>query len=163
MDISLDKLKELFEYQEDTGYFVSKVSRGKVKKGQIMLSKKNTGHIRIIISGKHYLAHRLAWFYVHGEWPKHDIDHIDHDPSNNRIENLRDVSRKENLRNASISKRNRSGVTGVTWSKQHSKWEAKIQGDGKRIFIGLFSNLDDAAKARKDAEISQGYHRNHGT
>lgn len=108
-------------------------------------------------------AHRIIWLYVHGEWPEEDIDHINGDPSDNRIENLRTVSRAENLKNQKHCSNNKSGVMGVSWFKPAQKWVAKI-GDSSKAenLLGYFNNFDDAVAARKQAEIDRGYHANHG-
>tara|TARA_R110002153_G_scaffold160823_1_gene313155 strand:+ start:191 stop:676 length:486 start_codon:yes stop_codon:yes gene_type:complete len=80
------------------------------------------------------------------------IDHINRNPLDNRRDNLRIVSRQENQMNLSINKNNKSGVAGVNWNKNANKWVAQIMYKNKSIFLGIFDNLEDAAKARKDAE-----------
>lgn len=108
------------------------------------------------------LAHRVAWAIYYGYWPKDYIDHINGVRHDNRISNLRDADQFVNMRNASKSKRNKSGVVGVHWHKSAEKWAASIMVDGKNKHLGLFSELDEAATARRNAEIKYGYHKNHG-
>ena len=116
--------------------------------------------IEITIFDRNRFAHRLAWFMHYGEWPKDEIDHINGDATDNRIENLRDVSTKENGRNKSIHVNNTTGVTGV--SKRNGKFRATIKVDGKSKELGLYDTLEAAAAARKEAEIKYGFHENHG-
>lgn len=120
-------------------------------------------YVRIKFGGKQkYLMHRLVWAWHYGSWPKDQLDHIDHDRSNDRIENLREVTRAENMKNMSMSKNNTSGVTGVHWHKQHKKWAAQIRTSRKTKHLGYFENFEDAVEVRKDAEKLYGYHQNHG-
>ena len=113
------------------------------------------------LGGRTYRAHRIAWVVCHGAWPDH-VDHINGDRADNRIENLRSVTQADNVRNASISIRNTSGRTGVSWYARLGMWRAYIAtGDGVK-HLGYFHTLDDAALARSNAEASNGYHANHG-
>lgn len=107
-------------------------------------------------------AHSVVWAVVHGEWPSKPIDHIDHDKTNNRICNLRMVSQQQNLKNKALDSRNTSGVTGVVWCKRRGKWQAQIGVAKRCVFLGAFSELDDAIEARKIAERKYAYHENHG-
>jgi len=81
------------------------------------------------------------------------VDHINRDPLDNRRENLRIVTQQENCMNLSMRKTNKSGVSGVHWNKNRNKWVAQITYNYKIIHLGYFDNLEDATKARKDAEI----------
>lgn len=110
------------------------------------------------IRGRNFMAHVAAWAYMHGEWPDGDIDHINGDRSDNRIENLRVVSRSENLRNKGLCARNKSGEIGIYWGKDRNKWRVELS--GKKI--GSFDTMDDAIVARDKAKIDLGFHPNHG-
>lgn len=112
--------------------------------------------------GKTELAHRIAWAIFYGHWPEAEIDHINGNPRDNRIKNLRDVSRKENCRNTCIPSHNSSGIMGVSWHKRQKKWRAHIKHDGVYRHIGTFADLNDAITARKSAERDLGFHPNHG-
>lgn len=114
------------------------------------------------IFGRPFRAHRVIWALVNGSWPKNDIDHINGNRTDNRILNLRDVSKVENARNCAIRKNNTSGATGVSWSKNDKRWRAGICIDGKEFFIGNFLEKADAISARKKAERDAGFHPNHG-
>lgn len=109
------------------------------------------------------MAHRVVWTMCHGRHPRSQIDHIDHNRSNNRLENLREVDQVGNSRNASKSKANRSGITGVSWHRATQKWSAYISDSGKIIHLGLFDAKERAAEARRAAEKEIGFHKNHGT
>ena len=161
--LTQDRLKELLRYDSDTGVFTWRVTSGNgIAIGDKAGFTRPNGAIYINLRGRRYMAHRLAWLYVHGEWPEHDIDHIDHDPSNNRIVNLRSVTHQENGKNQSLSKLNKSGVSGVSFHKQTGKWTAQIFNNRKRIYLGVFVDKFIAICARKSAENKYGYHANHG-
>lgn len=108
-----------------------------------------------------YLAHRIIWKMVYGTEPT-VIDHINGNPTDNRISNLREVTQKENSRNSARPSNNSSGVTGVGWHKQVGKWRAYITVDGTQRSLGLFETKDEAIHARKSAEAQFDFHDNHG-
>lgn len=114
------------------------------------------------ILGLRYKAHRVAWALYHGAWPDHEIDHINGDRADNRIANLRSATHQENMRNQTLSSANRSGVIGVCWNSRRNKWSAQIKVNKKKIHLGLFDDINAAAKVRKRAEIEHGFHPNHG-
>lgn len=115
-----------------------------------------------ILYGKHYYAHRVVFAVVHGHWPNGHIDHIDGDPSNNRIKNLRDVTNAENSKNQKRNRRNKSGVSGVYLDEKWNRWRVRIKISWKTIHLGSYATFEDAVKARKDAEALYGFHPNHG-
>lgn len=112
------------------------------------------------ISGKNYLAHRLAFLYMTGSFPDGLVDHINHDSSDNRWANLREATSTDNNRNIRMHHDNRSGICGVWLDRK--RWVAKIGVNSNQVCIGRFDNLFDAVCARKSAEIEHGYHKNHG-
>jgi len=122
----------------------------------------SNGYLNIKFNGKMYLAHRIAWFIVNGEFPDGQIDHIDHDKHNNRMSNLRDVDASDNLKNKGKYKCNTSKTTGVYWYKDRSSWSAKIRINSKLINLGFFDEYHEAVNARKNAEVLYGFHENHG-
>lgn len=122
----------------------------------------NWGYPRTRIFTKAFLAHRVVWAMTYGNWPSGQIDHINGDKTDNRIENLRIVTSRENHKNMPERADNTSGVKGVYWHKQRSKWHAEIIADGQKRSLGLFDKLEDAAAARKEAEREHGFHPNHG-
>lgn len=150
-----DKLRELIFYDPETGVITARVARPPIKVGQELGWIAGGGKsIDIMIGGKAYKAHRLAWCYFYGEWPskRFHIDHINRNPTDNRICNLRLATNAQNARNTSLSRRNSSGVKGVMWYKRHQKWTAQIRVDRKLKHLGYFDRKADAIKARRDAE-----------
>lgn len=108
-------------------------------------------------------AHRVAWAVHHGEWPD-EIDHIDGDPANNKVENLRSVPHLENGKNQKLYISNKSGVSGVAWYKPNGKWLARIGSPSSPTYrhLGYFADKFDAILARLTAEKTYEYHENHG-
>jgi hypothetical protein len=106
------------------------------------------------------LAHRMALFIVHGEWPSEHVDHINHDPSDNRLVNLRSVSCAENMRN---QRRLKSGVAGYLGVRPcRKKWQARVQIDNREMSLGVFATKEEAAKVAAAARKEMGFHENHG-
>jgi hypothetical protein len=114
------------------------------------------------ILNKLYYAHRIAWKIHYGKDPAGQIDHINHDRSDNRISNLREVSHQENHKNLPIRRTNLSGFPGVRWYEKPKRWRAYITNDGKTKYLGSFIDKNDAIRARVVAEKSLGFHENHG-
>lgn len=158
--ITQARLRELFHYDEQTGDFTWKKSRGAVRAGDIAGCDNGIGYRSIGVDmAKHY-SHRLAWIYVYGEIRTQVIDHINGDGCDNRISNLRAISQSENCKNRRINKTGKSGFLGV--AREYGRWRALIYIDKKPKILGRFDRLSDAVKARVDAEIGNGYHANHG-
>ena len=124
-------------------------------------SKDNRGYDRVSISGRMYLKHRVIWLMVHGVWPT-VIDHINGKPSDNRLENLRDVTIAENQRNIAVGKANKSGSLGVEYDDNTGLWDASIKSRGTVFFLGGYQTKYDAILARRSAERLLGFHENHG-
>lgn len=149
---SLSRLRELFHYDPLTGHFTRLVANARRSKvGERAGGPQYFGHVAIRIDGRRWLAHRLAWLYVYEVWPACDIDHINGNPSDNRIANLRLAEVSQNLANARRYKNNTSGYKGVTYHRQSGKWRAVLCVYGKIYSLGLYLNKDDAAKAYADA------------
>lgn len=154
MKITQDKLKQLLHYNPYTGIFKWRNKKGKVKRKDVAGSTNNNEYTRIVIDYKFYQAHRLAWLYMYGYFPENDIDHIDRIRNNNRINNLREVSRQCNMRNSGNPRNNNSGVKGVCWYKSRNKWYAQIIINQKLIFLGYYKSFDEAVCYRLAAEQS---------
>jgi len=118
---------------------------------------------RACINYKRYQLHHLIWLYHKGEFPEHkQLDHIDGNPNNNKIENLRDEPQSVNVKNAKRNKRNTSGFNGVGWRANRGVWFAiVIKEDGSRITRN-FKDKDDARAWQKEESMKHGYHENHG-
>ena len=158
--IKLERLREVLRYDSDNGEFWWRVKPSKYAH-RVDISNpagfvKPDGYRQIKIDGVTYREHRLAWLYVHGEWPAEQIDHIDLDRSNNRIDNLREATHSENMCNSSLYANNKSGFKGVYWNKKLRRWMARIGVSGKLIYIGLF----DCPSVAHDAycEAAKKYH-----
>ena len=152
-ELTVEYLRSILHYDPATGIFTRKVSTARrVKVGDVAGCPDGHGYLRIMVRSRLHQAHRLAWLYVYGTWPKDQLDHINRNPSDNRIANLRDVSHKQNLQNASKRSDNTSGHSGVRWYKRDSKWVACITHNYKQIHLGLFTTLEEAIAARKAAE-----------
>lgn len=115
------------------------------------------------ILGMNARAHQVAWAITHGVWASGEIDHINGDPSDNRIANLRDVPKSINSRNKPSKQPSRSGRTGVIWDAERRKWAARIKIDRQHYNLGRFDNLSDAVAAREEAEIGHGFTKRHAS
>tara|TARA_R110000787_G_scaffold4219_2_gene16338 strand:+ start:201 stop:752 length:552 start_codon:yes stop_codon:yes gene_type:complete len=120
------------------------------------------GYLCGMVLGRRYLAHRVAWLLAKGAWPKDEIDHKNHDRTDNRLKNLRAVTRAENAKNLGMYAANKSGCTGVYWFEPTKKWLVKISVKGRVKHIGYFKELSDAIAARVEAQAKFGFHKNHG-
>lgn len=158
MKLTQSLLKEILDYNPETGLFTWRVNKARrIKIGNIAgCLDKQSGYMKIGIDNNLYLAHRLAFLWIDGYLPENDIDHIDRNRSNNRYYNLREVSQTCNSRNCNIAKNNASGITGISWYKRTNKWKAQIAMP-KVIGLGYFDTLSDAVKARWKAEIEHNF------
>lgn len=161
------ELKSKLHYDPETGKFTrltGTVFGLKIgdEAGCVGIDRGGRKSVVIGIKRNVYYAHRLAWLYVYGSSPDDEIDHINGDSCDNRLINLRCVSRLENAKNIRLSKRNKSGLCGVFWRKSVGKFVAVIDAHGKKKHLGYFDNIFDAACARKAEEKTYGYHFNHG-
>jgi len=169
-----DLAREFFYYDKTTGVLTHRFRARKHFKTERAFNTWNTrysnkqagnvnktGYLRVGVFDVKYWAHRIIWLLVHGEIPK-NIDHINGVRSDNRLDNLRSVTHKENHKNQVIPRSNTSGAMGVSWHKRDKKWYARIKVNGKEKYLGLFSDKNEAIKARKQADIDYGFHENHG-
>lgn len=115
-----------------------------------------------MIFGRTYASHRVIWALVTGRWPADQIDHINHDRADNRLDNLREVVNQQNAQNQSLRSDNKTGFVGVRWSKPHRKWVAHARRGVGGNYLGIFGCFGKALKARKAAEKELGFHPNHG-
>lgn len=162
--ITQKRLKEVFDYNGETGMFTWKITKSsKSIKGNLAGSVSDKGYLTVRIDGGFYRLHRLAWLYITGSHPEGQIDHIDRNKTNNKFNNLRITSNTENCRNKTMNKSNTTGVTGIYWRKSTKKWQVSIKVNYKSVHIGCFNNLKDAITARKDANKKYKFSDNHGT
>lgn len=139
-------------YDPEKGIFTNLVQRGPLKPGDVIGCTNHKGYINIMVSGKMYVAQRLAWFLMTKAWPEGMVDHINRNPSDNRWCNLRLATRSQNGMNRTAPKNNTSGVKGVCWCKRNSKWYAHIMINQKAKSLGYYTEIEDAISARKAAE-----------
>lgn len=158
--LTAQDLRSLLDYVPKTGCFTWKVDRfcgRQLRPGdQAGGLNKIHGSILIGIGGKRYYAHRLAWLYVHGEWPPLAIDHINRDPSDNRIENLRLADKSQNSANGPTPATNKSGYRGVSWNPRAGKWLAQIVIRGKQTYLGSFADKE-LARAAYDRAATESF------
>ena len=159
--ITQERLQELFDYKDGVLSWRIKPAR-RILVGQVAGHIRSDGYATTTVDSKKYLNHRLI-FLMHNGYSPECIDHIDGNPLNNRIENLRDATFSQNLQNSKTYTTNKSGVKGVNWNKQHNKWQALIQTGGKAKHIGYFKELDAATDAVKSARLNlHKEYANHG-
>lgn len=158
--LSHDFLRSIIAYCPETGIF-----KWREKRGVNGRSDRHAGYVmangyRVIrVDYSKFLAHRLAWFYMHSEWPEEEIDHINLVKDDNRITNLREASRAGNCRNVGIKKHNKLGVKGVHRHSQcRNRFVANITINAKTTYLGIFDTAEDAHQAYAEASI-----KHHGT
>lgn len=155
-----------FRYDQNTGKLHWKLSKSKsrVPEGsEAGYLDKSSGYVCVTLDGKIYRAHRIIWEMFNGPIPEGmQIDHVNHIRCDNRLVNLGLVTHKENGRNVSRQKNNTSGITGVHWDKNRSKWHAQIKYKGKIYGLGRFDDFFEACCARKSKELEFKFHPNHG-
>ena len=157
-----ERLKTLFVYDPSSGIFTRRVASGRHgchPAGRVCGYTMQRGYVQIYVDGRRYMAHRLAWVYVYGRWPSGDIDHINQQKADNRIANLREATRAQNMQNVSLHRHNSSGRKGVCWHKPRAKWRAYIFNGYRQQHLGLFDTFADAVKAREAAERERHTHR----
>ena len=154
LDLTQERLKELLDYDSNTGVFRWRVRNKSNRRTDIAGCRARSEHWCINIDGRNYRAHQLAWLYMKGEWGRPLIDHRDGNPLNNRWDNLRLASHANNAANRARLRTNRSGFKGVCFDSRRGKWMAQITKGGRRYMIGRFATPEDAhaayvAKARE--------------
>jgi hypothetical protein len=166
MKSEFEVFNDALRYDPESGKIFWRKDRGRVKAGDEAGSLTEKGYQSLYFNGRNYRCHRAAWFLHYGEWPSGDIDHIDHNRTNNVISNLRVVTPLGNGWNHSLHSNNKSGCSGVSWDKSKNSgkgsWLARIKVKGKIIHIGCFDDKDEAIVARMAAQKKYGFHPNHG-
>jgi len=152
--ITQSELKEVLEYNPETGLFIwKKTVNSRAVIGSIAGHKDYNIYIQISIYGKKYRAHRLAFLYMTGEWPKELVDHINQIKDDNRWTNLRQATVSQNNINSKKPKNNKSGYRGVHWDKTRNKWVAMIKYKCKKMNLGAYTDIEHAAAAYKKAAL----------
>ena len=161
MQPTQEYLHSVLRYDPHSGdLFWKKAVANRVRPGDLAGYVTNSGYRIITVHNRGWHAHRLVWLMHEGYLPD-EVDHTNGNKLDNRLHNLRDVPRSTNMRNLPLYETNSSGLAGVRWDAGREKWRASIGGN-PRVYLGQFDTLLDAAAARKSAEVSHGYHENHG-
>lgn len=151
---TVERVRELLDYDPVTGALRWRVTRGPARAGMVagnINSGLRGGYRVVMVDGKSCRAHRIAWAIYYGEHPVKDIDHIDGNRSNNAISNLRLATQSQNNANMRLFKNSTSGVKGVTWDKRRNCWRAHIVFEGKQRHLGRYPSREQAAAARRVA------------
>jgi hypothetical protein len=161
-----EDLHRMFRYDPETGVLYWRARPDDDRWNRVFADKPaggvdGKGYVRIRTEGNNWNAHRVVWKMVHGCEPEF-VDHINGDRADNRIENLRSVTKLENARNAKRGRNNKSGTNGVHWVNREQRWRACIYVDGKKVSLGDYVEKADAVAARERANREYGYHENHG-
>ena len=146
--LTQEYLRSILSYNKDTGDFIRLFrTSNSTKIGDKAGTAHNSGYVSISVLNKRYLAHRLAWFYITGKWPKNQIDHINGIRTDNRWDNLREASQNINSQNLKRAKKHNSstGLLGVY--PNHNRFGAKITVKSREIYIGTFDTPEEAYKA----------------
>lgn len=149
--LTAERLRQLLHYDPETGIFRWLVNRGRLAKaGDIAGGPDGYGYIGIMVDGRSYRGHRLAWLWMEG-WVPDEIDHEDTMKSNNRWKNLRPATSSQNMANKRLRSDNKSGIAGVYWYRWTNRWAATVG----RHTIGYFKTREEAHEARKKAALAK--------
>ena len=166
--LDIEHLRRKFVYVAETGKIFRRLGDDKYFElgREAFKSISGKGYLGGSFNRQKFLSHRVAWALFYGEWPHGQIDHLNGNRKDNRINNLRVVSNLENCRNLgrrSVQNPDRdSGVNGVYWHKKNQKWVARLKTNGVWIYLGSHTDLEQAVAARRRAEAAYGFHPNHG-
>lgn len=150
--LTAEQLRDVLNYDRVTGIFTwRKMDRRHWLLGTVAGARHSGGYVRIYVMGREYYGHRLAWLYVHGEWPPDQIDHVNGDRSDNRIANLRPATARQNHGNTKLRQGNKSGFKGVSLHSASKRWRARLTCHGKEKHLGFFDTKEEAAQAYSNA------------
>jgi len=178
MKLTIEIIQELLDYDPETGGFTWRPRSGEWFKtdhdrnawnaryagkeaGGVRTNAWGYPKLKIRLLGKDCLGSRLAFLWMRKDLPD-QVDHLDRDSLNNRWSNLAPSNHTENSKNKSAYRTNTSGVTGVSWHRPSGKWQARAELGGKKHYLGLFAELDDAATAVATFYAANGFSDGHG-
>ena len=156
-ETTAERIRDILDYDSASGRFTwVRPSGRRAKAGSAAGANHGLGYLTIGIDGRRYFAHRLAWLYVHGVWPRHEIDHINGVRDDNRISNLREATKLQNMQNCHFptDAKPKSGFRGVYWYGRSNCWVARIGYFGKEKFLGYFANPEDGHKKYLEAKLA---------
>lgn len=166
LELRYEEVAKLFTYDRESGILYWRIrDRNTIRRNYVAGSSKGTkdGRRRVGIKGKIYQEHRIIMMLCFGHIPENaEIDHINHVRDDNRLANLRFVTRSENSKNQSVSSKSTTGVTGVYFSKSRNKFIAQIKVNRQVHYLGCYNTLEEAAAARAEANLKFNFHNNHG-
>jgi hypothetical protein len=163
MALSHQLVSKLLSYDPETGVMHWLEDRGRLaKKGYVAGAKDDKGYIRLMLCGKKYRAHQLAFVLMGEQYPAY-VDHINGDRSDNRWSNLRVSDPLNNAKNMRKRKDGNTPFTGVGYMKSHNKWRVRLNHQGESVYIGIYGSLFEAISARESANRKYGFHENHGS
>lgn len=142
--LTAERARELLAYDPETGCLTWKVRGRGRRRGPIGAGCKSTPYLGVTIEGHTHLVHRVIWLIVHGRWPLAEIDHVNGDPSNNRLSELREATPAQNKANRRMPRNNKSGFKGVAWDKRKGRWIARVMANKQAHFLGLFDCPEQA-------------------
>jgi hypothetical protein len=147
------QVDKLLAYDPDTGVFHWKVRRGWVAAGSVAGYRNPENYVAINLFNVPRKAHRVAWLLTFGRWPpaKAKLDHINGNPSDNRIVNLRLVTDWQNAWNSKAHSDNAHGYKGLTWLDGRQKWQVRICARGKRKTLGYYATVEEAQRVYAQA------------
>ena len=158
--ITQQRLFELFDYKDGNLYW--KVNRQYIKSGSVAGTNRDDGYIVICVDQKRYRAHRLIFMFHNGYYPN-EIDHIDGNPANNKIENLRESNRKLNMMNVGRYSTNTSGYKNISWNANRCKWQVRLRVNNMNKSFGYYEDLELADLVAQEARNKyHGEYANHG-
>ena len=163
--VDVDAISRLFSYSPDSGRITWRVINNQhcgKRAGSIKADRNGKRYVRVRVGKRIIAGHVIAWFFHTGDWLPGQIDHINGDGTDNRIENLRLASNAENMKNKRLMENNTSGFCGVVYHSRDKVWEARININGRRVNLGRFRDRSGAIAARIKANEQHGFHKNHG-
>lgn len=149
--LTQEYVQKLFHYNPKTGILTRKVRTHGHKKGSVV-GRLTSGYLNVNIQAKPYRVHNIIWLHVYGKFPKGIIDHINQNPIDNRLCNLRETNYAGNSRNAAKSRLSKTLVRGIYWSKFESRWKASIYVKGKTYYLGQSLDFCELVCLRLAAE-----------
>lgn len=145
MSVSIERLRHVFSYNPSTGILTWRINTGKKRMiGKSAGSDNGTGHLRLRIDRCDLYVHRIVWAMTYGYWPTRGIDHINGNPCDNRIENLREANQSQNVAN---SRNMKNKLKGASYRKSLGRWRSQIMVKGKYIHLGNFDSEQEAHEA----------------
>lgn len=145
--LTADILRKELTYVPETGLFFRNDRPAALRAGEVINTLNDQGYVIITLLGRNYRAHRLAWMWMYGYMPHHEIDHINRVRHDNRLCNLRLADSSQNKQNTALRVDNTSGFRGVT--RKRDKWQARVVVNGRRTCVGSFGTLEEAGEAAR--------------